>query len=137
MCIFCEIVRGEHVQSSLIIYQDDLCTAFMDHIQQNPGHVLVVPNKHVRNIFDLNEALASHLFKVTTKLAKKVKTTFKPDGIDLYQCNNKSAGQSVFHFHMHIFPRKKDDKLFAIYNHQEPNWEELEKIKELKDKLIS
>jgi histidine triad (HIT) family protein len=135
-CIFCDIVKHKHEQSKFIIHQDNDCTVFMDHIQQNPGHVLIVPNKHIRNIYSLKEDLAGELFKLVTRYAKKVKKVFKVDGIDIYQCNGKAADQSVFHLHLHIFPRKKKDGLFCIYGNKEPNWEDFDQILKYKKKLM-
>ena len=135
-CVFCDIIEGNHPQSKLIIHKDELCTAFLDHVQQHPGHVLIVPNKHIRNIFALNQDLAAHLFKVTTLMAKKVKKTFRHEGVDIYQCNEKCAGQSVFHLHIHVFPRTKGDNLFRIYANQQPNMLEIDDIVKIKDELL-
>jgi histidine triad (HIT) family protein len=87
----------------------------MDQIQPHPGHVLIVPNTHIANIFSIDEEVAAQMFKITTRIAKAVKKVFKPHGVDIYQCNGKCAGQSVFHMHIHVFPRERNDGYFRIY----------------------
>ena len=70
-----------------------------------------------------------------TEISKKVKEAFDCDGLDVYECNNRCAGQSVFHMHIHVFPRKKGDKLFNIYNNHDPIWLPTEEVMEYKERL--
>lgn len=114
-CIFCDIVNKKAKQSEAIVYQDKFITAFMDHIQPHKGHVLIIPNKHYENIYELDEKVAGKIFKKAIHISEAIKKTFKSTDINIYECNGSNAEQSVFHFHLHIFPRKKNDGLFKIY----------------------
>ncbi|MDL2292588.1 HIT family protein [Acholeplasma sp. OttesenSCG-928-E16] len=88
-----------------IVYEDDLCLAFLDISQATKGHTLVVPKKEVENIFELDENLGAHLFKVTIRIAKAIKEGLNPTGVNILNNNGISAFQSVMHYHLHIIPR--------------------------------
>ena len=117
-CVFCSIQKGENSQEEFILYQDDLCAAFLDQFQFHPGHVLVIPNKHYKDIFSLPPPVGANLFLVTMRLAGIVKKEFRYKGLNIYHCSGKCSVQSVFHFHLHVFPRKEGDGLFRIYPHK-------------------
>ena len=134
-CIFCEIINKKSKQAKNLVYQDKKVSAFMDHLQPHPGHVLIVPNSHIINIFEIDEKLAAHMFKITTKMAKAVKEVFKPHGVDIYQCNGKCAGQSVFHMHIHVFPREPEDGYFRIYPEHIPKIEDTKTLNKYKKEL--
>ena len=101
--IFTKIINKEI--PAHIVYEDDLCIAFLDISQATLGHTLVVPKKEVENILGLDEELAAHLFRVTVKLAKSINKAFNPSGINLLNNNGVDAFQSVMHYHIHIIPR--------------------------------
>ncbi len=110
MCVFCKIISGEYNSSK--IYEDDKVLAILDLSQATFGHTLVMPKAHCENIFDLNEEIAEHLFKVVTKIAKHYKKVIPNlKGINLLNNNGLKAGQTVMHYHMHIIPRYEDDDL--------------------------
>ncbi len=117
-CKFCNIAK--HVKPEHIIYEDSLVSAFMSTEQLAKCHILVIPKKHYKDIFELDDKVAGKIFQTTAMLSKVVKKVIKPDGLDIYQCNGKYADQSVFHFYIHIFPRFKGDGLFNIYNKKRP-----------------
>ncbi len=102
-CIFCKIVNNEI--DSYKLYEDDDCIAILDVFPNNIGHSLVIPKRHVQNIFELDDELAGKLIKVASKIANAIQKSLKPDGIHLLQNNNKGANQTVNHFHMHVIPR--------------------------------
>lgn len=102
-CIFCKIVNNE--VDSYKIYEDDDCIAILDKFPNNIGHSLVIPKKHIQNIFELDDDLAGKILKVASKISNAIQKSLKPDGIHLLQNNNKGANQTVNHFHMHIIPR--------------------------------
>ena len=107
-CIFCDIANIDGKAS--IVYQDEICTAFMDIKPVNPGHVLIIPNKHATYLEDLNPDIGSHIFKVAQRLSKSVrKSNVKSEGIDLFLADGEAAGQEVYHLHLHIIPRYKGD----------------------------
>lgn len=117
-CKFCNIAK--HVKPEHIVYENKFVMAFMSIEQLTKCHILVIPRKHYKDIFELDEEIAGKIFKITTRISKIVKKVIKPVGTDIYQCNGKYADQSVFHFHIHIFPRFKGDNLFKIYNKKRP-----------------
>lgn len=96
-----------------VIYKDDLVTAFINSfwIKNNPGHVIVVPNEHFENIYDLPDELGAHIYSVARKIATKIKELYACDGITLLQNNEPAGGQHAFHYHLHIFPRYENDDL--------------------------
>jgi histidine triad (HIT) family protein len=108
-CIFCKIVAGEIPCFKL--YEDDLTMAFMDINPGNEGHALVIPKEHWEDVHVIPSGLIGSTAKTVKKIATAVQKTLSPDGINLVQANGKGAAQSVFHFHMHILPRRMDDEL--------------------------
>jgi len=101
--IFAKILRGEI--SAVTVYEDDATLAFMDVMPQSPGHTLVVPRYPAENLFDLDLTAGAAVLRTVQLVARAVKTAFKADGIMLNQFNGPAAGQTVFHFHVHIVPR--------------------------------
>ncbi len=107
-CIFCKIVKG--TQPASIIYSDEKVMAFMDISQVNLGHVLVIPKVHATGLADLDEKTGAYLFKVAMRITTAVKKSgVRCEGVNFFVCDGKAAFQSVFHFHLHIIPRFKDD----------------------------
>ncbi|MBO7079458.1 MAG: HIT family protein [Bacilli bacterium] len=109
MCVFCEIVKGNI--PSYKVYEDDVCIAILDISQATIGHTLVIPKKHFKNIFELDEETAMQLFKVVTNLSKKISKALNVDNMNILNNNGTLAGQSVDHFHIHIIPRYEKDNL--------------------------
>lgn len=108
-CVFCKIVRGEIPSEK--VYEDDQVLAFLDLSQVTKGHTLVIPKKHVRNIFDLPPETAAELFRRIPKIANALKAAFPLEGMNILNNNEEIASQTVFHCHVHLIPRysKKDD----------------------------
>lgn len=113
-CLFCQIAAGKQPASK--VYEDDEVLAFMDLRQPNPGHVLVIPRVHRKDVFELEDDLACHLFRVSARIARAVQAAYQPDGLNLWQSNGEAAGQEIFHFHIHVFARMTGDRLFYVYN---------------------
>jgi histidine triad (HIT) family protein len=101
--IFAKILREEIPACS--VYEDDATLAFMDVMPQSPGHTLVIPKTPTENLFDLDIAAGSAVLSTAKLVAGAVKEAFRADGIMLNQFNGTAAGQTVFHFHLHIVPR--------------------------------
>jgi histidine triad (HIT) family protein len=101
--IFARIIRGEVPAHR--VYEDDETLAFLDLMPQSDGHTLVLPKSAAENLFDLDARSAAAVILTTQKVALAVREAFRPAGIMLMQFNGADAGQSVFHFHMHIVPR--------------------------------
>lgn len=106
-CLFCKIISGE--VPSFTVYEDDLFKVILDRFPAAPGHVLILPKKHYANIFELGEEEAREIYPLAQKIAKVIKEAVNADGINIVQNNGDAAGQSVYHFHLHIVPRKIDD----------------------------
>ena len=105
-CIFCKIVRKEAPAS--VAYEDDKVIAFMSVPPINIGHTLVVPKKHYANIYEIPEEEIAYLHKIVKKLAHAVQKAVNADGIRIIQNNGATAGQVIFHLHVHIIPMNKD-----------------------------
>lgn len=118
-CPFCLVVSGvegdyPYTKQADIFFKNQLVTAFIaSHWwPNNPGHVVIVPNSHVENIYDLPDEL-SHKIADTAKLvAIAFKETYKCDGVSTRQHNEPDGGQDIWHFHLHVFPRYKNDRLY-------------------------
>ena len=108
-CIFCKIVNKEITKE--IIAEDEKVMVFMS-LQNHP---LIITKTHHENIYSLDEETGNHIMNMAIKMAKAVKKGLNADGVNLIQNNEEAAGQEVFHFHLHIKPRfKKDKVLFHI-----------------------
>lgn len=112
-CIFCKIVSGE--SPSWKVYEDDLVVAFFDVNPAAEGHILVVPKKHFKDIFDIEDKYIERIASVCKKIALNLRKVFGTKDINLIHGSGKNAQQDVFHFHMHIWPRKAGDKIQLYY----------------------
>ena len=108
-CIFCKIVSGEI--PSFKVYEDGQTLAFMDINPANEGHCLVIPKVHARDLYAISDESVAAVACSARRVAIAVRETLDPEGVNLVQCNGPAAGQSVYHFHMHVLPRRKDDDL--------------------------
>lgn len=123
-CVFCKIVAGQI--PATVVHEDDLTLAFMDIGQVNPGHVLVALKPHAENLFALDEAQAAAVFRTAARVARGIRAAFEPQGLSVYQANGKPAGQTVFHFHIHLVPRHDGDGMNLIWPVKNPPREKLE-----------
>lgn len=105
--IFGKIIRREIPAD--IVYEDDQTLAFLDVKPINKGHTLVVPKKFTRNIFDADENTLNTMILTAQKISNALRETLGADGVNIGINNETAAGQIVFHFHMHIIPRYKND----------------------------
>ena len=102
-CIFCKIVKGEI--PSYTIYEDDDFKVFMDVAPATKGHALVVPKQHCANIYEIEPELLGKAAKTAQKVIKHATKVLGCNGYNIIQNNGEVAGQTVFHFHMHLVPR--------------------------------
>lgn len=114
MTIFEKIIQRE--LPAHIVYEDDLAIAFLDISQISKGHTLVVPKKSYPNLLSMPDDLLQHLIIVAKKVAHAIEKTFKPKGFNLLNNNGEIAGQTVFHFHIHVVPRYSKDELHYQVN---------------------
>ncbi|PYZ98839.1 HIT family protein [Alteribacter lacisalsi] len=113
-CIFCKIVKGDIPGAK--VYEDENVLAFFDISQVTKGHTLVIPKNHEENVFELKEETAKQLFSAVPKVANALKEAFEPIGLNVLNNNGKEAGQSVFHYHLHLIPRYgKGDGFGAVW----------------------
>jgi histidine triad (HIT) family protein len=101
--IFAKILRGEVPAHK--VWEDDRTLAILDAMPQSDGHTLVLPKFPAENLFDLDPEVAAAVMRTGQRLAVAVRRAFEPDGVTLMQFNGAEAGQTVFHFHLHIVPR--------------------------------
>jgi histidine triad (HIT) family protein len=107
-CIICKLLSGE-LEISLV-HQDDLCAAFMDIQPVNPGHVLVVPNRHASYLSELYEDEGAQMFRVGQRVGMALRGTgVECEGVNFFLADGEAAGQEVFHVHLHVFPRYAGD----------------------------
>ncbi len=111
MCIFCMIAN--HEIPSKVVYEDEKYLAFLDLSQTTKGHTLVIPKKHAKNIYELDEE-SMDIMKVVKIVADKLKKAFNPIGINIVS-NNERPLQSVEHFHIHVIPRYENDTFDIQY----------------------
>lgn len=123
-CVFCKIVAGQI--PSTRVHEDEHTLAFMDIGQVNPGHVLVAVKKHAANVFELEEAQAEAVARAIVKISRALKKAFEPEGLSVYQANGKAAGQTVFHYHVHLLPRHAGDGMELVWPVKNPPREKLE-----------
>ena len=112
-CIFCKLANGEIPTNAL--YEDDIVKVIFDASPAAKGHVLILPKEHFDNIYELDDDTAAHVFKVAAKISKAYKKALDFDGLNIVQNNGEVAGQTVFHFHMHIFLELKIRCNFFYY----------------------
>lgn len=128
-CIFCKLANGVIPTNSL--YEDDVVKVIFDAGPASSGHVLILPKEHFDNVYSLDDDTAAHIFQVAVKVAKALKEGLNLEGLNIVQNNGEIAGQTVFHFHMHIIPRYKGDTVNVGWKPGEVTDEEIEKIKSL------
>jgi histidine triad (HIT) family protein len=122
-CVFCRIVAKQI--PATVVHEDEHTLAFMDIGQVNPGHVLVAVKQHAENIFALDDARAAAVFRCAVRVARAIREAFAPQGLSVYQANGGAAGQTVFHFHIHLVPRHDGDGMALTWPVKNPPREKL------------
>ena len=113
LCPFCRIVAGDLSRDD-VIYADRRVTALLSlhGLPNNLGHVLVIPNRHIENIYDLTPEIAVYVYELARQVALALKTVYDCPGTSTRQHNEPAGDQDVWHFHLHVFPRYYDDQLY-------------------------
>lgn len=127
-CIFCKIANGEIPSATL--YEDEDFRVILDLGPASKGHALILPKSHAANIYELPDDVAGKAMVLAKKVATKMKEGLKCDGLNVIQNNGEIAGQTVFHFHMHLIPRYEGD-------HVNVTWEPGELTDEMKEEILS
>lgn len=126
-CIFCKIANGEIPSTTL--YEDEDFRVILDLGPATRGHALLLPKNHFANLFELDDETAQKAILVAKKIAGKMKDALGADGFNLVQNNGEAAGQTVFHFHMHLIPRYEGDNQHILWKPTEVTQDELEEIR--------
>ncbi|MCR5223203.1 MAG: HIT family protein [Lachnospiraceae bacterium] len=121
-CIFCKLANGEIPTNS--IYEDDRFRVILDAAPATKGHALILPKDHFADLYEIDEDVAASAMKLAKKLVKHMREKLHCDGFNLVQNNGECAGQSVFHFHLHLIPRYENDQAKILWTPTNPDPEE-------------
>ncbi len=121
LCPFCDWLAGsetEYKKNSDIVFQDSIVTAFISPKWwlNNPGHVIIIPNQHVENIYDIPDDLLAAIYVTTKRIAIAMRQSYSCDGTSTRQHNEPAGNQDVWHFHTHLFPRYENDQLYQNHD---------------------
>ena len=125
-CIFCKIANGEIPAATL--YEDENFRVILDLGPASKGHALILPKSHAANIYELSDEMAAKAMILAKKMATAMTAALKCDGFNIVQNNGECAGQTVFHFHMHLIPRYKGDQVGITWHPGELNAADKEEI---------
>ncbi len=124
-CIFCKIVQGGI--PAIKVHEDDDTLTFMDIQPASPGHALVIPKTHAANLLEIAEADLVTVTRTVQRVARAVRKALAPDGIRIVQTNGTAAGQTVFHYHVHIIPMQEGQRI-GTHGRAPANSEELKAL---------
>lgn len=127
-CIFCKIANGEIPTRTL--YEDDDFRVILDMSPATRGHALILPKEHYKNLYEIDDHTASKVLPLAKKMALVMTEKLGCDGFNVVQNNNEIAGQTVFHFHMHLIPRYNDDNQSLVMKPCGMTSEELDAVKD-------
>ena len=139
VCPLCQIVKGELTsrgsQEESVIFRNARVTAFIagQWWRTIPGHVIVVPNTHQENIYEITLSLGGHIFDLTRQIAVALKRTYVCDGVTIRQNNEPAGGQDTWHYHVHVIPRLVDDHHYD--NLGDTYWPTMDEKRPYADKL--
>lgn len=128
-CIFCKIANGEI--PSATVYEDDEFRAILDLGPASKGHALILPKNHFKDICEVDEATAGKLFPLAAKIGAAMKKGLDADGFNVVQNNGSSAGQTVFHLHVHVIPRYEGDPTIVSWDPGKAESDELTKTADM------
>lgn len=127
-CIFCKIANGEIPSRTL--YEDDDFRVILDLNPATKGHALILPKNHYKNVYEIEDETASKVLPLAKKMVITMTERLGCDGFNIIQNNNEVAGQTVFHFHMHLIPRYNDDNQNFVMKPNEMSPEELDAVRD-------
>jgi len=113
-CIFCKLANGEIPTATL--YEDDEFRVILDAGPATKGHCLILPKAHYADIYEIPDDLLGRAFQLAKKIAVRMTKAMDCDGFNIVQNNKPCAGQTVFHFHIHLIPRYKDGDVIVAWN---------------------
>ena len=106
-CIFCKIANGDIPSET--IYEDERFRVILDLAPAAKGHALILPKDHFANLYEIDDDVLTGVSLVAKKVARAMKAGLNCEGLNIVQNNGELAGQTVFHYHMHVIPRYEDD----------------------------
>lgn len=127
-CIFCKIANGDI--PSRTIYEDEDFRVILDLAPATKGHALILPKNHYRNLYEIADDAAAKVLPLAKKMAVHMTQKLGCDGFNVLQNNNEIAGQTVFHFHVHLIPRYGDDNQNLVMEPHRMSDEELDAVRE-------
>ena len=127
-CIFCKIANGEIPSST--VYEDEDFRVILDLGPASKGHALILPKEHFKDVTELDPKIAAKVLPLGAKLGTAMKKSLGCAGFNLVQNNGEAAGQTVFHFHIHLIPRYENDGQTINWKQTSPTAEELAAVKE-------
>jgi histidine triad (HIT) family protein len=134
-CIFCKIVNGDIPSSK--VFENEHVLAFLDLSQVTKGHTLVIPKIHKENVYEITPEIARNFYESIPTIANAIKEEFNPIGLNTLNNNGEFAGQSVFHFHVHLIPRYgKGDGFGAVWKSHQDQYTP-EDLKQIADSISS
>ena len=125
-CIFCKIIAGDI--PSFKLYEDERTYVMMDINPFNDGHCLVITKAHSSNLLDADPADLAAVLPAVQIVARAIEAALEPEGINIIQANGPAAGQTVYHYHSHIFPRRLNDGALLNWGHAPGDMEQIEAI---------
>ncbi|MBU9727653.1 HIT family protein [Diplocloster modestus] len=125
-CIFCKIANGEIPAAT--IYEDEDFMVILDLGPAARGHALILPKEHYANIYELDDSIAAKAFVLAKKMAAHMTEVLGCEGFNIVQNNGPLAGQTVFHFHVHLIPRYPEDQVGLTWKPGEVSAEELDEL---------
>lgn len=126
-CVFCKIVNSDIPSNT--IYENSEFKVIMDISPATKGHVLVLPKEHFKDIYDIDAETAGKLFQLAAVVARALKEVLHCDGLNIIQNNGEIAGQTVFHFHMHLIPRYEGDDVTVKWKEHSMDAEEMDQLR--------
>lgn len=108
-CIFCKIVAG--AAPAAPVAEEERALAFLDIFPVSEGHTLVIPKAHAENILEIDDASIRAVAGLARRVARALHAEFEPDGLAVYQANGQAAGQTVWHYHVHLMPRRSGEPM--------------------------
>jgi len=131
-CIFCKIIAQEI--PGHVLYENENVLVFLDISQTTKGHTLVIPKVHRKDVFEMEATEMEQVFSVVPKVAKALKMTFNCSGLNIINNNGEVAGQTVFHYHVHLIPRYLDDRFGVLFANNMADYTS-EDLSALKDQI--
>ncbi len=128
-CIFCKLANGEIPTRTL--YEDETFRVILDASPATKGHALILPKEHADNLYELSDETAGKVMILAKKMARRMKEKLSCDGFNLVQNNGEIAGQTIFHFHLHLIPRYNDDKQNILWEPRSLSDTEMDEIQNI------